>query len=73
MDDKEKYPLKSCPFCGSHAVNFYWEEDEDYVDDHTYVVECSECFAHGGSFTSHEVKISKIGAAKTWNERAYKE
>ncbi len=67
------YTLKSCPFCGCCIVGFYWDEDPDYVEDYTYVVECSECLARGGVFTSHTVETSKRGAVRLWNARTYKE
>ncbi len=66
--------LRPCPFCGSQSIEFYWEGDEDYMSDFTYVVECEECLARGGSFTSTKSKaLAKEGAAKSWNMRVYKE
>ncbi len=66
--------LKPCPFCGSRNVDFYWEEDQDYIEDSTYVVECQECLARGTPFSTIKSKAAaKEGAGKAWNKRACEE
>ncbi len=60
--------LKPCPFCGGKArinKNSFYEDKTKGFTDHSYGVECLDCFTQSFQFYKTEEQ-----AVKDWNRRA---
>lgn len=56
--------LKSCPFCGSNAVQIF---DNSTEDEEYYMIECENCNA---AVCFGDESETREGVARMWNKRA---